>query len=187
LPQNNRRNNRGRRDTGPKHRINERIRVPEVRVVEGLETGVYKTKDALRQAEELGLDLVEVVANQRPPICRVIDYKKFLYEQKRREKEQEKKNRENRVKVKELKFTPNTGDNDVKHKLKKAIEFLGDGDKVKATVQFKGRMIVHKDLGTKLLLQFAEDLEEHGTPESLPRMEGRRMTMTIKPKKGKKN
>jgi translation initiation factor IF-3 len=173
------------RDKGPKHRINERIRVPEVRVVEGLEPGVYKTNDALKQAQNLGLDLVEIVPNQKPPICRVIDYKKFLYEQKRREKEQEKKNRENRVKVKELKFTPNTGDNDIKHKLKKAIEFLTDGDKVKCTVQFRGRMIVHKDMGTKLLLQFADNLEEHGIPESLPKMEGRRMSMTIKPKKGK--
>jgi translation initiation factor IF-3 len=183
----NRRNNRGHRvDTRPKHRINERIRVPEVRIVEGLEQGVYKTADALRQAQDLGLDLVEVSPNQKPPICKVIEYNKFMYEQKRRDKELEKRNRENRVKMKEIKFTPNTGDNDVNHKLNKAIEFLGDGDKVKATVFFKGRMIVHKDLGMKLLLKFAQDLEEHGTPENLPKMEGRKMSMTIKPNKGKK-
>jgi len=184
---NNRRNQkRGRRDTGPKHRINEKIRIPEIRVVEGLEPGIYKTKDALDKAQSLGLDLVEVSPNQRPPICKVLDYGKFLYEQKKKEKELEKRNRENRVKMKELKFTPNTGENDVKHKLKKAIEFLEDGDKVKATVFFKGRMIVHKDLGAKLLLNFAQELEEHAVPENMPKMEGRKMSMVLKPKKGKK-
>lgn len=182
----NRRHQRGRVDTRPKHRINERIRVPEVRVVEGLEPGVYKTSEALKKAEDLGLDLVEISPNQKPPICKVIEYNKFLYEQKKKEKELEKRNRENRVKMKEIKFTPNTGENDVNHKLNKAIEFLGDGDKVKATVFFKGRMIVHKELGIKLLLKFSQDLEEHGIPENMPKMEGRKLSMTIKPKKGKK-
>lgn len=177
--------NRGRIDNKPKHRINDKIRVPEVRVVEGLNDGIYKTEEALKRAEDLGLDLVEVVPNQKPPICKVIDYKKFLYEQKKRKKKQEKKNRENEVKVKELKFTPNTGEHDIKHKLEKAIEFLEKGDKVKATVWFKGRMIIHKDSGTKLLLQFVEDLEDYGTAETLPKLEGKRMSMLIKPKKGK--
>ncbi len=170
-----------------KHRINEKIRVPEVRLVgEGVENKVYPTREAQKMAQDMSLDLVEIVANQRPPICKIIDYGKFLYEQKKKEKELEKKNRENRVKLKELKFTPTTGKHDIEHKMKKAIEFLGEGDKVKTTVQFKGRMITHKDQGTKLLLNFAQDLEEYGTPEGLPKMEGRRMSMIIKPKRGKK-
>lgn len=184
---NKRRNFRKRIEPEVKHRINERIRVPEIRVVDGIEQGIYNTREALKEAQNLGLDLVEIVPNAKPPVCKVIDYGKFLYEEKRKEKEQEKKNRQNRTKVKELKFTPMTGENDVNHKLKKAIEFLDDGDKVKATVQFKGRMIVHKEMGTELLLKFTQDLEEYGVPESMPKLEGRRMSLTIRPKKVKKN
>ena len=182
----NRRRNNYSRERKPENRINERIRVPEIRLVgDDVEPGIYKTSEALKITEGLGIDLVEVVPNANPPVCHAIDYNKFLYQKKKREKVVEKKNRENRVKLKEIKFTPNTDDNDVNHKLKKAIEFLSEGDKVKATVQFKGRMITHKEHGTKLLLKFAQSLEEHGVPESLPKMEGRRMIMVIKPKKGK--
>lgn len=181
----NRKNNYSR-ERQPENRVNEKIRVSEIRLVgDDVEPGIYKTSEALKIVEGLGIDLVEIVPGAKPPVCQAIDYNKFLYEKKKREKDSEKRNRENRVKLKEIKFTPNTDDNDVKHKLKKAIEFLSEGDKVKATVQFKGRMITHKEHGTKLLLNFAQSLEEYGVPESLPKLEGRRMIMIIKPKKGK--
>jgi len=168
------------------HRVNEKIRVPSVRLVgDNVEQGVYETNEAKKMATEMGMDLVEISPNQKPPVCKIIDYKKFLYQEKKKKKEMEKKNRENRVEVKELRFTPNTDSHDVGHKLNKAIEFLKSGDIVKAIVQFRGREMANTEKGKILLLQFAEDLEEIGVPESLPRMEGRRMSINIKPKKGK--
>lgn len=168
------------------HRVNEKIRVPKVRLVgDNVEQGVYDTTKAKDMAKSLGLDLVEISPNQKPPVCKIIDYGKFLYQEKKKKKDMEKKNRENRIEVKELRFTPNTGSNDIAHKLKKAIEFLTEGNIVKAVVQFKGREMNNTEKGNILLLEFAGELSEVGVPESLPRMEGRKMSINIKPKKGK--
>ena len=164
------------------HRINERIRgVPEVRLVgDNVETGIYKFKDAMKIAEELELDLVEIAANAEPPVCRVIDYQKFLYQLRKKEKEN--KARSSKVDVKEIRFGPQTDDHDYNFKLKHAIKFLQDGDKVKAFVFFRGRSILFKDQGEILLLRFATDLEEYGKVDQLPRLEGKRMTLMLSPK-----
>jgi len=134
-------------------------------------------------AAELGLDLVEISPNAVPPVCKIIDYKKFLYEQKKREKTL--KAKASQVTVKEIRFGPNTDDHDYEFKKKNAIKFLKDGSKVKAYVFFKGRTIVYKDKGQILLLKLAQEVEEYGTVESMPVMEGKRMTMFIAPKKKK--
>ncbi len=134
-------------------------------------------------AVELGLDLVEISPNAVPPVCKIIDYKKFLYEQKKREKTL--KAKASQVTVKEIRFGPNTDDHDYEFKKKNAIKFLKDGSKVKAYVFFKGRTIVYKDKGQILLLKLAQEVEEYGTVESMPVMEGKRMTMFIAPKKKK--
>jgi len=166
------------------HRINDAIRIPEVRVVgDNVEPGVYKTSRAKEMAVELGLDLVEISPNAVPPVCKIIDYKKFLYEQKRREKTL--KAKASQVTVKEIRFGPNTDDHDYEFKKKNAIKFLKDGSKVKAYVFFKGRTIVYKDKGQILLLKLAQEVEEYGTVESMPVIEGKRMTMFIAPKKKK--
>ncbi|OWY22604.1 translation initiation factor IF-3 [Sphingobacteriales bacterium UPWRP_1] len=165
-------------------RINDEIRVPQVRLVgENVEEGVYPTSQALRMAEEMELDLVEIAATATPPVCRIIDYNKFLYEKKRKEKEIKAKTQ--KTVVKDIRFTPNTDDHDFEFKAKHAERFLKEGDKVKAYVQFRGRAILFKERGELLLLKFAQRLEEFGTLENLPKLEGKSMIIFISPKKKK--
>ena len=181
-----RRNNpRFRVQQEPEHRINERIRVPEVRLVgDNVETGIYPTQKALSIAQNQGLDLVEISPNAKPPVCKIVEYKKFLYEKKRKEKEM--KANAKQSEVKEVRFTPGTDDHDFEFKTKHAIKFLQDGNKVKAYVQFKGRAIMFKDRGELLLLKFAERLGEYGALEGMPKMEGKRMLAMFAPKSAKK-
>ncbi len=166
------------------HRLNREITVPEVRLIgEGIEPGVYPIAEALRMAQEQEVDLVEVSPNAVPPVCRLIDYKKFLYEKKKKDKEQKAKAKQSEVK--EIRFTPNTDDHDFDFKAKHAEKFLQDGNKVKCYVQFKGRAIMFQERGELLLLKFAERLAEVGALESMPKMEGRRMFAIFTPKKKK--
>jgi len=166
------------------HRINDMIRVPEVRIVgDNSEPKVYSTREAQDLARSLNLDLVEISPNAKPPVCRIVDYNKFLYEKKKKEKEI--KSKANKVEIKELRFTPNTDEHDIEFKAKHAEKFLEDGNKVKASLMFRGRSIVFKERGELLLLQFAKRLEEHATVEQLPLLEGKRMMMTLSPKKKK--
>ena len=165
------------------YRINDRIRVREVRLVgDNVEPGVYPAQQALKIAEEQGIDLVEISPNAAPPVCRVIDYQKFLYQQKKRQKEQKAKSV--KVVVKEIRFGPQTDDHDYNFKLKHAKGFLEEGSKVKAYVFFKGRSILFKEQGEVLLLRFANDLEEYGKVEQMPVLEGKRMIIMLTPKKG---
>jgi translation initiation factor IF-3 len=145
---------------------------------------VYSIKEALEMADKLELDLVEISPNADPPVCRIIDYQKFLYQQKKKQKEL--KSKTIKVVVKELRFGPNTDDHDYNFKLKHAERFLEEGSKVKAFVFFKGRSIIYSEKGEILLLRFAQDLEELGKVESMPRLEGKRMTMMLSPKASKK-
>jgi len=164
------------------YRINERIRVREVRLVgENIETGVYTLQEALRIADDLSLDLVEISPNADPPVCKITDYQKFVYQQKKRQKEQKAKSV--KVIVKEIRFGPQTDDHDYNFKLKHAISFLKEGAKVKAYVFFKGRSILFKDQGEVLLLRFANDLEDYGKVEMMPALEGKRMSIMFSPKK----
>ncbi len=149
-------------------------------VGDNVEVGVYPIRVALDKAEEAGLDLVEISPNAAPPVCKIIDYKKFLYEQKKREKVM--KAKASKVIVKEIRFGPNTDDHDFDFKKKHAEKFLKEGAKLKAYVFFKGRSIVYKDQGEILLLKLASELEEWGKVEQMPRLEGKRMTMFIAPK-----
>jgi translation initiation factor IF-3 len=179
------RNPNFRREQQQEHRTNRMIRVPEVRLVgEGIEPGIYPTEKALAIAESQGLDLVEISPNAAPPVCRVIDYKKFLYEKKRKEKEM--KANAKQSEVKEIRFTPGTDDHDFDFKAKHAEKFLKEGNKVKAYVQFKGRAIMFKDRGELLLLKFAERLGETAVLEGMPKMEGKRMLAIFAPKPQKK-
>jgi translation initiation factor IF-3 len=167
------------------YRINERINVPEVRLVgDNITTGVYPTLKALQMAEDMGYDLVEISPNANPPVCKIIDYQKFLYQQKKRQKEQ--KAKALKIVVKEIRFGPQTDDHDYNFKLRHAKEFLEEGAKVKAYVFFKGRSILFKEQGEVLLLRFANDLEEYGKVEQMPVLEGKRMIIMISPtsKKG---
>lgn len=167
------------------HRINHFIRVPQVRLVgENVEVGIYSTQEAMRMAQDQGLDLVEISPTVDPPVCKIIDYNKFLYDKKKKEKEMKAKSKVSEVK--EIRFTPNTDDHDFDFKAKHAIEFLKEGNKVKAYVQFKGRAIQFQDRGQLLLLKFAERLAEAGVLENMPKMEGRRMLAMFAPKSGKK-
>ncbi|MFM7646071.1 MAG: translation initiation factor IF-3 [Sphingomonadales bacterium] len=169
----------------PEHRINHLIRVPQVRLVgDNVEVGIYSLQDALRISQEQGLDLVEISPTVDPPVCKIIDYNKFLYDKKKKEKEMKAKSKVSEVK--EIRFTPNTDDHDFDFKAKHAIEFLKDGNKVKAYVQFKGRAIQFQDRGQLLLLKFAERLADIGVLENLPKMEGRRMLAMFAPKGKKK-
>jgi translation initiation factor IF-3 len=153
-----------------------------VRVVgEDIETGIFPIKEAIQIAEDLGLDLVEISPTANPPVCKVVDYKKFLYEQKRKQKEM--KAKAAKVIVKEIRLGPNTDDHDFNFKLKHAIKFLQDGCKVKVDVFFRGRSIVYKEQGEIILLKFAQELIDYGKPEQLPRLEGKRMIMIMTPKK----
>ena len=164
------------------HRINEQIRAKEVRIVgDNIEPTVVSIQEALRIAEENEADLVEISPNAVPPVCRIIDYSKFLYQLKKKQKEL--KAKQVKVEVKEIRFGPQTDDHDYNFKLKHAIEFLKDGDKVKAYVFFKGRSILFKEQGEVLLLRFANDLEEYGKVDQMPVLEGKRMTIFISPKK----
>lgn len=170
------------RDSRDLHRINDRIRVPEVRVVgDNVETGVYPTREALQMARNLDLDLVEISPTAKPPVCRITDYQKFLYQQKKKQKEQ--KARTVKVVVKEIRFGPQTDDHDYNFKLKHAKGFLEDGSKVKAYVFFRGRSILFKDQGEVLLLRFASDLADYAKVEQLPQLEGKRMILMLAPKK----
>ena len=169
-------------DKKQQYRVNEQIRVREVRIVgDGIESTVMPTVKAIQMAEQRGVDLVEISPNAEPPVCRLIDYSKFIYQQKKKQKEM--KAKQTVVNVKEIRFGPQTDDHDYNFKLKHAIGFLSDGDKVKAYVFFKGRSILFKEQGEVLLLRFASDLEEYGKVESMPVLEGKRMIMFIAPKK----
>ncbi|WP_299334945.1 translation initiation factor IF-3 [uncultured Psychroserpens sp.] len=166
------------------HKINSKIRAEKVRLVgDNVEVGIYSTKEALAIADEQGLDLVEISPKADPPVCKVMDYKKFLYEQKKREKAL--KAKASKVTIKEIRFGPQTDDHDYEFKKKHAEKFLKDGAKLKAFVFFKGRSIIFKEQGQILLLRLAQDLEELGKVEQMPRLEGKRMTMFIAPKKPK--
>ena len=162
--------------------INERIRAREVRIVgDNVENGVYPIQQALRLAQEQELDLVEISPKAVPPVCKILDYQKFLYQQKKRLKEQKAKS--TKVVVKEIRFGPQTDDHDYNFKLKHAQGFLKEGAKVKAYVFFRGRSILFKEQGEVLLLRFANDLEELGKLEQMPVLEGKRMTIMLSPKK----
>ena len=164
------------------YRINEQIRAKEVRIVgDDVEPKVYPIFQALKLAEEKEMDLVEISPNAQPPVCRIIDYSKFLYQLKKRQKEQ--KAKQVKVNVKEIRFGPQTDDHDYNFKLKHAKGFLEDGDKVKAYVFFKGRSILFKEQGEVLLLRFANDLEDYAKVDQLPILEGKRMTIQLSPKK----
>jgi translation initiation factor IF-3 len=178
-------NPRFRKEQQQEHRTNNMIRVPQVRLVgENIEVGVYSIQEAQKIAQEQGLDLVEISPNADPPVCKVIDYNKFLYEKKKKEKEMKAKSKASEVK--EIRFTPNTDDHDFDFKAKHAEKFLKDGNKVKAYVQFKGRAIQFKERGELLLLKFAERLNDTGVLEGMPKMEGKRMLAIWAPKPQKK-
>ena len=164
------------------YRVNEQIRAREVRIVgEDVESIVMPLNKALALAEEKELDLVEISPNATPPVCRLIEYSKFLYQLKKRAKEQ--KAKQVKIEVKEIRFGPQTDEHDYNFKLKHAFSFLQDGDKVKAYVFFKGRSILFKEQGEVLLLRFANDLEEYGKVDMMPVLEGKRMTIMLSPKK----
>ena len=163
------------------YRINEQIRVREVRIVGESGSTVMPTKQALDMAREQGVDLVEISPNANPPVCRLIDYSKFLYQQKKRQKEM--KAKQVKEEVKEIRFGPQTDEHDYQFKLKHAKEFLEEGNKVRAYVFFRGRSILFKEQGEVLLLRFANDLEEVGKVESMPSLEGKKMFLYLAPKK----
>jgi len=176
----------GNRSQEPKYAVNEGIRAKQVRLVgENVENpGVFSISEAISMANSLELDLVEISPNADPPVCKIINYQKFLYQQKKKQKELKAKTV--KMVVKEIRFGPNTDDHDYNFKLKHAINFLEDGSKVKAFVFFKGRSILYKEQGEILLLRFAQDLEEYGKVEQFPKLEGKRMIMTVSPKPKKK-
>ena len=163
------------------YRVNEQIRVREVRVVGDDGSTVMPTRQALDMARDKGVDLVEISPNAQPPVCRIIDYSKFLYQQKKRAKEL--KAKQVRQEVKEIRFGPQTDDHDYNFKLKHAKEFLEEGNKVRAFVFFRGRSILFKEQGEVLLLRFANDLEEYGKVEQMPALEGKKMFLYLSPKK----
>lgn len=177
------------------HRLNRQIKVPKIRLVgdnleeisealgNTIEAGVFNTSQVLSWAEKLELDLVEISPNADPPVCKLIDYKKFVYDKKKREKEI--KAKAQKTVIKEIRFGPNTDDHDFEFKVNHAKKFLEEGAKVKSYVQFKGRAIVFKDRGELILLKFLKELEEYGAAEELPKLEGRRMIVMVTPKKKK--
>ncbi|MCI5084125.1 MAG: translation initiation factor IF-3 [Saprospiraceae bacterium] len=184
------------REQKPLFRVNEQIRIPEVRLVgdnleelsnivgQKVESGIYPTRRARDWADRMELDLVEISPKAKPPVVRIIDYNKFLYDKKKKEKEI--KAKAAKTVIKEIRFGPNTDDHDFDFKLRHAKKFLEEGAKVKAYVHFRGRTIVFKDRGELLLLRFLKELEEFGSAEALPKMEGRRMIVVVSPKKTKK-
>ena len=163
------------------YRVNEQIHVREVRVVSEDGSEVMPTRKAMDLARQQGVDLVEISPNAQPPVCRLIDYSKFLYQQKKRQKEM--KQKQVKVEVKEMRFGPQTDEHDYQFKLKHAQEFLLEGNKVRAYVFFRGRSILFKEQGEVLLLRFANDLEEYGKVESMPALEGKKMFLYLAPKK----
>lgn len=163
------------------YRVNEQIRVREVRIVSDGESTVMPMRHALDMAREQGVDLVEISPNAQPPVCRLIDYSKFLYQQKKHAKEM--KAKQAKVEIKEIRFGPQTDAHDYNFKLKHAQEFLSDGNKVRAYVFFRGRSILFKEQGEVLLLRFANDLEEYGKVEQLPKLDGKKMFLYLAPKK----
>ncbi|MCB2196401.1 MAG: translation initiation factor IF-3 [Bacteroidetes bacterium] len=175
-----------RKKEEPSHRINDKIRARAVRVVgDNVDNpDIYSIQDALKMADEMELDLVEISPNADPPVCKIIDYQKFLYQQKKKQKELKAKTQ--KVVLKEIRFGPQTDEHDYQFKLKHAQKFLEDGAKVKAFVFFKGRSILFKEQGEILLLRLAQDLEEFGKVEQMPKLEGKRMIMFISPKTAKK-
>ena len=178
-------NPRFRKEQQQEHRTNHMIRVPEVRLVgENIEPGIYPAADALKMAQDQQLDLVEISPGANPPVCKIIDYNKFLYDEKKKKKEMKAKSKTSEVK--EVRFTPNTDDHDFEFKCKHAEKFLLDGNKVKAHVQFKGRAIMFKERGELLLLKFADRLKDVGALEGMPKMEGKRMLVMFAPKSQKK-
>lgn len=171
-----------RRDLTPEHRINELIIAKEIRLVtDGEGAEILSVREALERAEAMELDLVEVSPKAVPPVCKILDYKKFLYNQKKKQKEL--KTKQVKVVLKEIRFGPNTDEHDFNFKLEHAKKFLAEGNKVKAFVFFRGRTIVFKDRGEILLLRFAQELAEVGVIEAMPKLEGKRMIMIINPKK----
>ncbi len=176
------RGSRNQASKEPQHKINEMIRSATVRVVgEGVEPGVYPLREALAMAESAGMDLVEISPNAEPPVCRIIDYSKFLYQLKKKQKEIKAKSV--KVVMKEIRFGPQTDDHDFNFKLKHAKEFLEEGAKVRAYVFFKGRSILFKDQGSALLARFVSELEDYGKVEALPKLEGKKMIVVLAPKK----
>ena len=172
---------RGEKPANP-NLINEQIRAREVRLVgDNVTPGIYSIHDALRQSEELELDLVEISPTAEPPVCKILDYQKYLYQQKKKQKEI--KAKATKVVIKEIRFGPQTDDHDYNFKLRHAIGFLKEGSKVKAYVFFKGRSILFKEQGEVLLLRFANDLEEYGKVDQMPLLEGKRMIIMLSPKK----
>jgi translation initiation factor IF-3 len=183
------------KDEKSAHRLNRQIRVPRVRIVgddleeisanigKKIEPGVYYTNEAIDWADQAGVDLVEISPNADPPVCKLIDYKKFIYDKKKKEKEI--KAKAQKTVVKDIRFGPNTDDHDFEFKTKHAKKFLEEGAKVRAYVQFRGRAIVFNDRGELLLLKFIKELEEVGAAEELPKLEGKKMFVTIAPKKKK--
>lgn len=170
--------NNGRRERpGSNYKTNEQIRFPEVRVVEGIDQGIYKTNEAIEEARAIGKDLI--LAN--PPVCKVMEFSKFLYLEKKKQKTQNAN--QTKIVVKEVQFSPNIGENDYDVKKKSIIKFLEKGNKVKASVFFKGRTIMFKDKGELILAKLATEIEEYGIPESVPQMFGKNMSFIIKPKK----
>ncbi len=163
------------------YRVNEQIHVREVRVVGDDGAEVMSTRQAIEKARQLGVDLVEISPNAQPPVCRLIDYSKFLYQQKKRKKEM--KAKQAKVEIKEIRFGPQTDEHDYQFKLKHAQEFLEEGNKVRAYVFFRGRSILFKEQGEVLLLRFANDLEEYGKVEQMPKLEGKKMFLYMAPKK----
>lgn len=164
----------------PEHKINERILAAQVRLVgDNVEPNVYTKEAALRMAQEQGLDLVEIVPNADPPVCRIVEYQKFLYDKKKKEKEL--KSKQTKQLVKEIRFGPNTDDHDFNFKVKHAMNFLEDGHKVKAYVHFRGRAIAYRERGELILLKFAQALEEYGKVELMPKLEGNRMFLHLAP------
>ena len=171
-----------RREDTAKHRINEKIIAEKIRlVIEGEEPQVISVREAMKLADEADLDLVEISPKAVPPVCKILDYRKFLYNQKKREKEL--KAKQSKVVIKEIRFGPNTDDHDFNFKLEHAKKFLAEGSKLKAYVFFRGRSIVFKDRGEILLLRLAQELEDYGIVEQMPKLEGKRMTMMINSKK----
>lgn len=167
------------RETGP--RVNEHIRSSELRLIDenGDNVGVVTPQRAMMMAEDAGLDLVEISPNANPPVCKIMDFGKYKYETQKREAEARK--RQKIIEVKEVKFRPNTDVHDYEVKMRNVYKFLGNGDKVKVTLRFRGREMAHQDIGRELLLRVAGDITEHGKVENMPKMEGRQMTMMIGP------
>jgi translation initiation factor IF-3 len=174
-------NNNNKREIPGSHYVkNEKIKYSEIRVIEGLEPGIYETKDALREAEKANMDLILISEKANPPVCKIVDFSKFLYEEKQRQKEL--KDKTLKIVVKEVQFTPNIGDNDYEVKKRSVIKFLEKGNKVKAIVIFKGRNIMFKDRGELILAKLATEIEDHGIPEEMPKLMGKNMSFTIKPR-----